>query len=486
MNHPRTLIVRLRRTPLHGSGMKTPWPRFVSTTRDEPLKLLLLRLFIGGVLVYRESLNAWAAHYDPELSSRAPVPVFFVALGTLLLAGAGTRLCYLVMLLSYTFYNFAFDVMNLGPLFLVPLCWAGAVLDRDPLFSVDRRLLARSAAYRRIAQWPRAEVCTDDYNFVFGILFLIYAVNSLAALLFHLRDAYWQRGLTVQAMLTNNFFSRFFTVFRSVESWSARALALFSTASIVVQSAFQLLMLPLVFHRRGRWFVVVQGLAFFVFSLAFLQISLLPLIELAIWCVVFGSWIRRDADASANVRLIMRPARTAVVLIVGAASAIVMGGTFARWSGTASGFVPPALDRAMVYLSIWPPDVFNATDLKTGEQWYVIYRMAGESDDPQLVPVFTEEGRRLYYNLSDVIYYGNTLRWRRRSIGVANWDGTIPEYLIGPVERLCHFDFRVHGFHAPEKYVAYFYRDRSMNLDLPSAERYRKQLLATREFVITD
>jgi hypothetical protein len=466
--------------------MGIPWPRFVSTTQDEPLKLFCLRIFIAGLLIYRESLNSWAAHYDPELSSRPLVPVLFVAIGILILAGAGTRLWYLVLLLSYTRYNLAFGVMNLGPLFLVPLCWAGAVLDRDPKFSIDRKLLKHSAAYRRVAQWPGADVAVDDYNFVFGILFLIYGVNSAAALAYHVRDEYWQQGLTVHAMLTNNFLSRYFNFFRRVESWSAPAIALFSAASIIIQTTFQLLMLPLAFLRSGRWFVVLQGFAFFVFSLALLQISVLPAVELALWWLVFGSWVLRGGKGETNVRLMLRPARTAVLLIVGTASAIGIGDTLARSSGRATGLMPQAVDQAILYLSIWPPNVFNVTDLKMGEQWYVIYRMNRRGEDQQLVPVFTEEGKRLYYNLADVIYYGNTLRWRRSSIGVTNWGSTIPDYLLHPIERLCQFDFRVHGLETPQKYVAYFYQDQSMNLSLPSTERYRKRLLATREFLIVN
>jgi len=77
------------------------WPGFITHVEREPITLLWLRAALGSILIYRELLNAAAAFFDPDLSSHFPEPVFFLAVGVLLIAGAGTRLCYLILSAFY-------------------------------------------------------------------------------------------------------------------------------------------------------------------------------------------------------------------------------------------------------------------------------------------------------------------------------------------------------------------------------------------------
>jgi hypothetical protein len=240
---------------------------------------------------------------------------------------------------------------------------------------------------------------------------------------------------------------------------------------------------PLVFHRWGRWFVVLQGFAFFIFSFVFLQISILPLVELATWTLLFGSWALHGHAGVPTLRLRVSPLRGVVLAVFAAASTLAVANTAAIAMGTFTRYSGSSLERAVIYLSIWPPDVFNRTDLRMGETWYVIDRLPRAGNVRQRVPVFSGQGTRLSYQWSDAIYFGNTLHWRRASIAVTDWEA-IPEYLLQPVERLCRFDFQVNGFRAPQRYVVHFYRDRSMHLDLPPAERYERRLLAVREFEV--
>src|SRR5262245_21057193 len=461
--------------------MMIRWPAFITRVDREPIVLLWLRACLALILIYRESFNALAAFYDPDLSSRVTEPVFFVGVAIVLLAGAGTRLCYLVLSVFYIHYNFSLSIMNLGPLLLVPLCWAGLALDRDPLYSVDRVLMARSDAYRRLAQWPGASVPVETYNFVFGIVFFVYAVNSLGALNFHLRDPYWLHGQTVHAMLTNNYLSRYWEAFRWIESRSPAALRGFSAASLVLQTIFQASMLALVYVYWGRWFVVLQGFAFFLFSFVLLQLSILPVVELLTLTLLFGRWISDSRGRRTNVRLPLTVSRAAVLGLAISVSTISVGSTIARSMGRNIGYLGSSLEHAIVYLSIWPPDVFNVLDLKLGEQWYVIYRAPDPGTDRQLVPVFSEQGSRLYYHLSDVLYFGNALMWRRGAIFVADWTNGVPADLDRLVERMCEFDFRLNRFPTLQKYSVYVYWDRSMEMGLTPAERYEKRLVRTTE-----
>src|SRR6187401_1270841 len=151
--------------------MTIPWPRFVSNVEGGPFTLLGLRIFVGLLLMYREGLDAAASFYDQPDSWQFMLPLVFVCVGIFLVAGIATRLWYVLLALFYIHYNFVVAVMNLGPLLLAPLFWAGATLERSPRYSIDAALMRRSPAYRRLAEWPGPGVSVETWNFVFGILF---------------------------------------------------------------------------------------------------------------------------------------------------------------------------------------------------------------------------------------------------------------------------------------------------------------------------
>ena len=72
-----------------------------------------------------------------------------------------------------------------------------------------------------------------------------------------------------------------------------------------------------------------------------------------------------------------------------------------------------ASTKAAHYYGITPINVFNKTDLRMAENWFTLKSL----DYEEVVPVFTEKGTRLQMHKSDRIYFGNTVRYRRGSIG---------------------------------------------------------------------
>ncbi|WP_157694168.1 DCC1-like thiol-disulfide oxidoreductase family protein [Hydrogenophaga crassostreae] len=69
--------------------------------------------------------------------------------------------------------------------------------------------------------------------------------------------------------------------------------------------------------------------------------------------------------------------------------------------------------RAAQIYGITPIDVFNKTDLRMAENWFVLDSI----DFEERVPVFESDGSRLSMHASDRIYFGHTLRFRRQVIG---------------------------------------------------------------------
>ncbi len=78
------------------------------------------------------------------------------------------------------------------------------------------------------------------------------------------------------------------------------------------------------------------------------------------------------------------------------------------------GWRNPLADSAQIY-GIAPINVFNATDLHLAENWFTLSLLAGDRET--LLPILAEDGSRLAYHASDRVYFGKTLRWRRRHIG---------------------------------------------------------------------
>jgi hypothetical protein len=70
---------------------------------------------------------------------------------------------------------------------------------------------------------------------------------------------------------------------------------------------------------------------------------------------------------------------------------------------------------ASIY-GVGPIDVFNHTDLRMAENWFTLTKR-GKDGMEQLLPIFSEDGKRLAAHESDRIYFGNTVAFRRQVIG---------------------------------------------------------------------
>ena len=81
---------------------------------------------------------------------------------------------------------------------------------------------------------------------------------------------------------------------------------------------------------------------------------------------------------------------------------------YVGWTGT-----PNLGARAAHIYGITPINVFNKTDLRMAENWFVLKSV----DFTEPVPLFAETGARLPMHGSDRIYFGQTLRFRRAVIG---------------------------------------------------------------------
>ncbi len=88
--------------------------------------------------------------------------------------------------------------------------------------------------------------------------------------------------------------------------------------------------------------------------------------------------------------------------------------------------------RAANILGISAINVFNKPDLQMSTHWRIMeYCQDANLKDCKLVPMTGEDGRRLHYHSSDSLYYGGSLRWRRKLIN----DGAVCDYGVDDVNK---------------------------------------------------
>lgn len=119
------------------------------------------------------------------------------------------------------------------------------------------------------------------------LLFLFYGLLSFQALLFHLEDKFWLEGLTPRILFTSSYLCEYYKFFRFFEFYFPNIFWLSSKIITLFQTVFQFGMIPFIFFGSGKIFVIVWGSIFSLMSLFFLQISILPALEVALWCFLF-------------------------------------------------------------------------------------------------------------------------------------------------------------------------------------------------------
>ena len=470
-------------------------PRLIDVEHEQR-RLNLLRIYVGLVALVRTALIVDAARFyfvDPTTGALPTLFVFWSTVELALLAmftlGICTPLATLGLITTYlTVFEPLMSSFTLGTLVLQHIWICFLFANVGARFSVDQWVMRHASSFstglRRLYQivgFPTADTLTVLYSLVF----LSFALLSLAAVLFHLDDPYWLGGHTVGVLLQDSYFNPHFAIFRTVADAAPGAWRMSSVAGVVFQTIFQLLMIPLMFLRIGRLFVVWWGLNFFIVSLLCLRLSYLPFIELAIWTMLFlprpQKKISEPALASVSVLHTGYVAWWLLVCVLFLLQSSVPG-----W-GRVADHVGLSSWRPGVFLlrhGLVSPNVFNRTDLSMSEHWPMLYRYT-DSGEPDLVPFNGPDGERLAYHRYDELYFGNSVRWRRemidRDIRSEHQPGRLGFELI---LRVLLFDHSLQGFKAPVRYRVDIMETQSTDVALPHSERFTVRQLFSYEVLV--
>lgn len=452
-------------------------PRGKGDAASDAFLLALVRIGLGLVLAWRCFFIASdAAYYFEErvwlgssLVWESAVGWLLFVLGLILAAGLWTRVVALLLMAGHAAFSIWTQTYNLGPMLMVPMFGGLAVLNAGAVCSIDA-WRGRGGSLPRWSDWQKVGLTLFAFN----------AVLHLSAVIFHLKDANWLAGNTTALLFTNSYLSRYYELFRWCEAcWPAGWQAV-SWLGNFLQTVFQLGMLPLVFFRWGRVFVIWYGGLFILISLMVILISILPVVELLLWAWLFlpPGWLSKAvageitrSDNNINTHS-SKTVGMFVLFYVGLISVFtldvvrtqIFGRPLPQW----------VRDYPLTYAGLIAPNVFNRDDLTMGDHWPVIHRVEG--DGLVKIPLNGINGERLSWHRSDLLYYANSLLWRRAAIGVEDWRkfmATPDGYGGRLLNKLFHYDRRKIGAVGSVIYHVRVYANRAAAPEIGNMARYQ-------------
>ena len=274
---------------LHSFILKSAFPE-IHSVEYEQKKHSIIRWILGIIILIRYSEVVYSAQYLPVYEDRVIGGMAVLAVAFLYMTGVLLPFMTFLLMFAVTYFEEQFQVYTLGTNVLSTFLFVTAFSGSGRYYSADHFLLKTQnvlgapvrALYRFIGNPDKDQLRT---LYFFG--FVSYAMVSLCALSYHLMDENWMSGLTPYYFFPGAYLSKYYYFFREIQAAFPDLFKAFSVFSILGQSLFQFFMIPLMWFRWGRFFVVFWGFSFFVASLFLINLSYLPHVELLSWLVYF-------------------------------------------------------------------------------------------------------------------------------------------------------------------------------------------------------
>jgi hypothetical protein len=345
-------------------------------------------------------------------------------------------------------------------------------------------------------KWSRSALTKyTNARFLHLYAFLTYAICSFCAQLFHLDDQTWIEGKTLQEMLTSSFICRFHTPFVFIEDRWPLVIYVFSLIGVIGQSIFQLSIPFGIISSRIRAYTIIWGWIFIINCVIFIQLSYLPLIEVILWISLFhgksGFSVKTDLFRKLKFQVKRYRFSTAI-------SGLLIGSfIFYNFDIPKIGIISKKLDIESpmnighyAFFGLEIPVVFNETDLRMSDHWMTLYKYKDienhpinqsklkdidvkRSDEFELVPITKPSGEKDYYQQSDLLYFGNTLKYRRflnyLTPEEAHKEDSLCTQLIKSRVR---FDYNLNGYDESKVYIG-IYHERDPSDKCASTELLR-------------
>ncbi|MNR99793.1 hypothetical protein D3C72_310340 [compost metagenome] len=413
-----------------GHRLLAPFALGDNASRHLTAVVALVRILAGLLLLHRmvDILGLAAVSGDGPMVRLVSC---LVALGAgLMTVGLFTPLAIAGLLLYFAFWPLVF---NLGTMVTGTLLWGLLLLGAGRTHSLDAHLL-RTRAGRWLGRlYVFGE--SGDRRHVAKARFLVVVLfwgNCVTAMLFHLHDTFWLEGHVLQFALTAPYISDHYALTRAFQQQQPALFMLLCRVGLGVQAVWELLLLPLMYARWGRVFVVLQGLGFFSLSLVLMNLQYLPLFELLLWLLLFGpaaaGWLagKLPAGPERPVRPVPEWPRPSWALTTYGTLAVLVAGCFSMvFQIVLAGPLVPERYTGRVELirQAWLPlfrvfqqrrvNVFNRDDLNMSNSHLVLQEVDAAGRHLRVVPWQDLHGGRLDYLRNDLVYFNHSLRWQR-------------------------------------------------------------------------
>lgn len=466
----------------------TPFER-VQSLDAELHQLGLLRVLTGIVCLVRTIPMVWTSAYYyeppdggglPDATVRGLWMLGLIAANTL---GIATPASSAALVFLYPSYDNRLNAESLGTRVLTLLLGLFFLARGGARVSLDERLLrgrgplsAPVRALYNLVGVPSVE----QLRVLYLLFFVAFATMNFGALVYHAQDDAWRSGQLLRVVFTSSYLCRFWTEWRAVEAFSPRVLAAISVLGACGQAVYQGLMVPLIWTRWGARFIIWWGALFFALSLLFLQLSYLPALEIILWIALFHRPASGDSRPPEILAPFIRSPRRAARI---AAACFALVAVFAAIEVPyAAGWIEERSERFRRIAQgagLEIPEVFNRDDLRMGDAWPVLF----DDDTGRLLPYHGRNGERLtWVQWSDLLYFGNSLRWRREFRSVE--DLTREHAGFYRVVDAALFDHRRRGVERSAYRVEYFQNEAS-NLGRPAPARFQPRRIGVDRFVCT-
>lgn len=403
---------------------------FPESSTNELIKFSILRICFGIIIINRGIWVFWFLLDSEHLSSVGIWTLLEILFGFFLAIGFLTQWS-LVFLIGpmWQYGDLIVAKSTLGNDVAAILALMLLTLNSGRILSIDSLLLGRIPSIRRLLLYPDGLPSKEAILYSkFSAITCFWAV-CVYSVVGHLNEPAWMNGSVGPLLLSNNFMSTWYDSFQRIFSMNPLAID-FARCSIWLMMFWYPAILPfLLIGGKFRRYVIIWGWLFFLLSLFFLKLGYLAEIEILLWIGLFhkGSFKPFEnllSGIKISNNLIVSRGFFFHICLLAVLYLFAIPAPHINWKG----FSNIGAQAAHLY-GITPIDVFNQTDLRMAENWFVINSI----DFNEEIPVFTKEGSRLSMHSSDRIYFGKTLRFRRAVINTksCNFDEwkTLFEYL---------------------------------------------------------
>lgn len=267
---------------------KTAFPKVFSVVH-ELKKVAILRVLLG-IIIFVRFLEIELSIISVELTYLSLFGIFILFMIVLFILGIVTPIATLALIIGTNLFDLLVGTATLGTNILTQMLIVMLLINHGVYGSIDNIFLNKDGKFssflKRIYNILGSPT-QESIRVAYFLGFLAYALTSCGALILHFYDPYWLQGLTLQSALTNSYLFKFYDDMRYFEKLFPNLLYMASAGGIVIQSIFQIFMIPLIFLNLGRKFIIIWGFIFFFISLVGINLSYLPHVEILFWLMIF-------------------------------------------------------------------------------------------------------------------------------------------------------------------------------------------------------